>query len=129
MTGFDKATRLAIIARDGGCCVACGRTVADPETGQPYAQFSLQHRRPRGMGGSRDEATNAPENGLLMCGTGTTQCHGRAESDHLWAELKGYRVRQSDDPRKAPVVVATPTGEAVYLLDGFDRYLAFGGVR
>lgn len=125
MSGFDKATRLVVITRDGGCCVACGLTVADPETGRPYAQFSIQHRRARGMGGTTDPSSSAPTNGLLACGTGVTGCHGRMESEPDWALLKGYRVRQSDDPADVPVIVATPAGEAAYLLTGFDRLLAY----
>lgn len=102
-TGPTLAQRRAIIARDQGCCVACGTMVADPDTGDPWRQYSIQHRSARGMGGTKSSAANEPANLLLMCGTGTTGCHGRAEHNPAWAAENGYRVGSWDDPETIPV--------------------------
>lgn len=123
MTAFSKATRLAIIGRDNGMCAGCGRTVADPETGRPVAQFSIQHRRARGMGGSSDVVTGSAVNGLLLCGTGTTGCHGHTESHPDWARERGYRVDSWDSPETVPVTIRVAPGiDQVFGLDGDTRY-------
>lgn len=91
--------------------------VADPDTGEPWRQFSLQHRKARGAGGSKDPAINDAVNLLLLDGTGTTGCHGRAEHDPVWASEMGYRVSQWQDPATVPVVVHWRSG-AVMLTPG-----------
>lgn len=103
MTGPTRTVRLAVIRRDGGRCVICGALVADPESGEPYAQFSLQHRRARGMGGTHHPIANDPVNLILLDGTGTTGCHGRVESERDWGRLMGYAVPQWRNPAEVPV--------------------------
>jgi len=116
-----RQTREAVIHRDHGQCVACGLTVATLDTPpRPVAQFSLQHRVARGMGGR--SVIDEPHNLLVMCGTGTTGCHGRAEGDPQWARDRGYRVDSWDAPETVPVVVAVAPGvDEVYVLDGAAR--------
>ncbi|WPM94356.1 HNH endonuclease [Arthrobacter phage Cupello] len=54
------------------------------------------------MGGSRDAATNQPANLLLVCGTGTTECHGLIEAQPIQALARGFRISSSADPQKVP---------------------------
>jgi hypothetical protein len=56
--------------------------------------YEWHHRRPRGMGGSRDRATNSPANALLLCG----RCHRICEQHREVARQHGYLVRQGVDP-------------------------------
>lgn len=97
------STRLYILERDGYSCVACGVTVASPITYKPWRQYSIQHRKARGMGGSNDPAVHAHENLIVLCGTGTTGCHGRAEREREWAREMGYAVAQWQNPADVPV--------------------------
>lgn len=101
---FSPATRRLIITRDEGACVACGRPCVDPDTGIPQVPFySIQHRRARGMGGSRDPLTDSPANGVVLCGSAVNGCHGRVESQPVWASSQGLRIPQGADPRVVPV--------------------------
>lgn len=102
-TGPTPAQRRAVIERDGGRCVCCGKQVADPDTGEPWLQYSLQHRQARGMGGTKRAEVNDWSNLIVMCGTGTTGCHGKAEHDPRWAAAMGYRVSSWEDPAEVPV--------------------------
>lgn len=78
---FSTAARAAIYEAGDGRCVGCGS-----------AEITAQHRHARGMGGtSRDELAQAV-NGLPLCGSGTTGCHGWAEHNPIDAELLGWRL-------------------------------------
>jgi len=68
MTGISRATRALVISRDRGCCCVCGR-YAGPCP-------NVHHRRNRGSGGSRNPSLGLPPNLLVVCGSGTTLCHG-----------------------------------------------------
>jgi hypothetical protein len=97
---FSQKTRLLIIRRDGGRCQWCGYLLfasLDPIS-QPRRQYSLQHRRPRGMGGSKDPALGLPSNGVLVCGTGTTLCHGHIESNRDEAKRRGFLISGMGSP-------------------------------
>lgn len=124
MSGPDLKTRQAVVARDGGLCVACGRAVAivhDDGTYHPVAMMSLHHRRLRGMGGRSVDHT-AP-NLVTACGSGTTGCHGRMHADPAWARSRGYIVPTGPDtPEMVPLIVAVAPGEdCVMVLDGDTR--------
>lgn len=94
-TGFSKAVSAAIMLRDGGC-VRCGGACH----GERGRDFSLQHRRARGMGGSRRQDTNEPQNGIVLCGSATSAggCHQWVESNRLAARDHGWAIWQSEDP-------------------------------
>lgn len=98
---FSMATRLAIWEREGWRCAACGRTLYLTDF------YSLQHRRARGMGGTRRADTAAVTNGLLVCGSATSRggCHLAIEAHPAWALSKGYRVGQTRDPATVPVYI------------------------
>jgi hypothetical protein len=96
MRGPSRKTREIVLERDDHCCVVCVRSII----GRPY---SLQHRRARGMGGSRDPLTDSPANLITTCGSGVTGCHGRIEANPDEAREHGWRVDQGRDPRQVPV--------------------------
>lgn len=78
-----------IIVRDLGCCARCGRHVAHLERG---VAWSVHHRRPRGMGGAGADWINRAANGLVLCGSGTTGCHGWVEKHRDRARELGFLV-------------------------------------
>lgn len=69
-TGPDRATRAAVLARDGYACARCGKPC-----GPGIAPYSLQHRIARGVGGGSEMS-----NLIVLCGSATTLCHGEVES-------------------------------------------------
>lgn len=100
MSGVPADVRAEVIGRDQSRCVACGDYVNTSS-----GRYSLQHRRARGMGGSRAADTNRPANLILMCGSATTDCHGAVEQAPTWASKMGYRVDQGVDPTTVPVFI------------------------
>jgi hypothetical protein len=96
--GVAEATRAIVWERDENRCQWCGRLLR-----RDVDVTSLQHRRPRGMGGSRRPDANEPQNLVLMCGTGTTECHGHVEKNRLEAFESGFLIRQHDDPLNIPL--------------------------
>ncbi|UVK62568.1 HNH endonuclease [Arthrobacter phage TaylorSipht] len=124
MTGPTPEVRRQVIARDLSKCQWCGRHVRT-ESGW----YSLQHRRARGMGGSRDAATNQAGNLVLVCGTGTTECHGEIEGNPAQAIARGFRIAAGATPSRVPIVdwtgrewilnddggkTSVPTGPEIY---------------
>lgn len=97
MSGPSRQVRAAVIARDLSKCQWCGRHVRT-ETGW----YSLQHRRARGMGGTRRAETDQPANLLLVCGTGTTECHGWIEAQPAQAIGRGFRIAAGATPARIP---------------------------
>lgn len=98
-TGPSKAVVIAVLARDAYCCVRCGGAL----WGVRGRDYSIQHRRARGAGGSRREDTNHPQNLLSTCGSATSGCHGLMERLRNEARAMGWAIRQSDDPLQVPV--------------------------
>lgn len=89
---FDQLAREAIYEAAGWRCVGCG--VADPLT--------CQHRRARGMGGTSRRGIGHPANGVALCGSGTTGCHGWTEAHPTLARWLGWRLEAGEDPVGAP---------------------------
>lgn len=113
-TGVSKETALTVLTRDGWACVSCGLDVAGGERGR---DFSIHHRIPRGMGGSRDPRINQPANLLTLCGSGTTGCHGGTESHRETARARGFLLWRSQDPERVPVEVCIQRP-----CDGFESW-------
>lgn len=77
--------------------------------------WSLQHRRPRGSGGTVHPRINSPANLLVTCGSGTTGCHGLIENELRAAAYEvGWLVRRCDcsrpfdcehSPRRTPALI------------------------
>lgn len=90
-----QATVDAVQARSGGACERCGTTTA--------MRWSLHHRRPRGMGGTKRSDVHLPSNLILLCGSGTEGCHGWVESNRATSYELGLLVYSQDDPGSIPV--------------------------
>ncbi|GAA3510279.1 hypothetical protein GCM10022234_00650 [Aeromicrobium panaciterrae] len=111
MTGATATVRELVYERANKCCERCGI----------YAYGgSVHHRRPRGMGGSKQADTNQPSNLILLCGSGTTGCHGWVESHRNEAIDTGLVLRQGTDPTAEPVtlrygrVLLKDNGDVIY---------------
>lgn len=98
--GFSPATVRVILERDDGRCARCGVSVQLDARG---VAWSVHHRRPRGMGGSRDPLVSSPVNGVVLCGSGVTGCHGHVESNRDQGRLHGWLVPKWRDPTEVPV--------------------------
>lgn len=66
-------------------------------------QWSVHHRRSRGMGGSSNPAINLPANLLAVCGSGTTGCHGFIEANRVWAHELGLLLHDVEERLTRPV--------------------------
>ena len=88
---FSTKTREIIRNRANGSCEVCGMSL------RIYGQ--IHHRRPRGMGGTRQADTASAANGLYV----HQKCHDRIERNRATAVKKGWLVHQSDDPVQIPV--------------------------
>lgn len=88
---------------------------------------NIHHRRPRGAGGSSDPATNVPSNLLLLCGSGTTGCHGWIESHRTVAYRHGWLLQSWHNPLQQPARIHD---HGLVLLDdigGMTPTLPLGG--
>jgi hypothetical protein len=115
---FSTAARAAIYGRTGDQCAGCRA----PAT-------NIQHRVARGMGGTRDARKGHPANGIPLCGSGTTGCHGWAEANPEHALALGWRLPQGADPLEWPYwsaagpwrwVLVDPAGFIVYVDEDED---------
>lgn len=93
--GPSQYVRGQVIARADSRCEWC----------DAYSTFgmSVHHRQPRGMGGSRKVHVNAAANLLLLCGSGTTGCHGWVESNRRVSVTWGLLVPRPAFPATTPV--------------------------
>lgn len=101
-TGPVRTTRDLVMERDDFRCVVCGRIIV------ATADWSIHHRRNRGSGGSSDPRINAPSNLLLVCGSGSTLCHGdltdNAQRDAALAAGWVVSLNSKQDPAEVPVL-------------------------
>ena len=107
-TGPDKTVVDAVLERAQYSCEACGAMVGD----RRGFDYSVHHRRPRGMGGTRRFGTNLPSNLMILCGSANTGCHGLVESNRFAALARGFLVQQHEDPSMVMVKVG---GSWIYL--------------
>lgn len=107
MSGITARTRETVLERDQHSCVSCGINISAAAIG-----YSVHHRIPRGMGGTRNPEVNMPANLLVLCGSGTTGCHGWVESHRVLAREWGYLVHRHQAPEH--VAVMTPTGWVMF---------------
>lgn len=87
---FSPRVEVLILQRDGGNCARCGVHVVYMTRG---IGWSIHHRRPQGAGGSSLEWVGRAANGIVLCGSGTTGCHGWVESHRDDAREQGFLVR------------------------------------
>jgi hypothetical protein len=113
-TGVSAEVAQLVVARDLWSCVCCGRNVLGLERG---VDWSIHHRIPRGMGGSRDPRLNLPANLLTTCGNGTQGCHGEIERLRAKSRARGLLVWRSQDPAEVPVEVCVGRASGLYPIE------------
>lgn len=86
---FNDKVRDLIRTRSRDKCEICGATCL-------FGQ--IHHRRPRGMGGSKDPSCGSPANGIWV----HAMCHHNIESRRKEALDYGWLVRQGVDPSSVP---------------------------
>ena len=92
--------RALVIERDGHACRRCGTSLPAGRGG------SVHHRIPRGMGGTRWEGIHSPALLVLLCGDGTTGCHGWIERHRAAALRLGWLLSRQlfgIDPADVPM--------------------------
>ena len=77
--------------------------------------FQYHHRKPRGMGGSKDRTSGTPANALLL----DPACHTYIESNRSESLDNGWLVYQGKDPSATPVRLWI--GWALLAVDGTIR--------
>ena len=102
-----QKVREAVITRDGNRCLRCRQSILN-------VPASVHHRKPRGMGGTSDLRCNDIRNLVLLCGTGTTGCHGWVESNRASAREDGWLIASFDDLDRNLV---RPDGSCVRLFE------------
>jgi len=90
---FTDKTRHLIRDRAKHRCELCGTAIR--EAGQ------IHHRKPRGMGGTKDLQSRSAANGLYV----HLKCHAKIESERWKAYQNGWLVRQDDVSEETPVLM------------------------
>lgn len=103
-------------ARANGCCERCGRRL---DFGERGLAWSVHHRRPRGMGGSKLDWVNKPANLVVLCGHATTPggCHAWVEANRVEALKDGWLVSRIGVLIAADVPVVDLEGNTFWLDD------------
>jgi 5-methylcytosine-specific restriction endonuclease McrA len=94
---IPPATVRAVWERDQGCCQWCGHGQTWERRGDPYG-WSVQHRVKKSHG-----VNNTLPNLLVLCGGGTTGCHGTVEARPQIGYDLGLGLHSWDDPAVEPV--------------------------
>lgn len=89
MSAVPKPVAAAVDRRDEYACVRCGRSLE-------VTSGSRHHRRRRAVGGHR------VSNLVLLCGSGTTSCHGFVHANPAEAQASGWIVRANGRPTPDP---------------------------
>lgn len=95
----------------------CGRPLNREARG---IDWSAHHIEARGMGGSKAPWTNTAANGVAVCGSGTTGCHGYIESHREHAETLGFLIRRTGVLRPGQVPIKHFIHGVVYLREDGD---------
>jgi 5-methylcytosine-specific restriction protein A len=95
-TGPDRDTRAVVLERDCWACSCCGQPI-------DVGDYSIQHRVPRGSGGTSRPEINSPANLATLCGSSTSGCHLAAESRAQIMHDAGFWLEHHEDPETTPV--------------------------
>lgn len=90
----DDETRWTVFARGFYKCERCHQDL--------LGGSSVHHRRPRMMGGSKNEMLHKPANLILLCGSGTSGCHGWVESHRMEARTFGFLIHKVESAEEIP---------------------------
>lgn len=108
MNAMSWEQRSTVLLRCAGRCERCGISIAN-------VPADVHHRRPRGMGGTRDPEIHSPSNLVVIC----RGCHGWVESHRSEAMHDGWLV-----PRRDP---RTPGDVPIWLYHQDRAYLTTDG--
>lgn len=100
---FTESTRQQVEERAKGLCEVCGSPVEVPQ---------IHHRKPRGMGGTKNPASRSAANALYV----HFRCHEWIERNRSEAYGMGYLVHQTEQSSDKPVLL--PTGWFLLQDDG-----------
>jgi 5-methylcytosine-specific restriction endonuclease McrA len=103
MSEIPRKTKGLVFLRDQGQCVRCGGE----------GELNFHHRKLRSQ--SSKATVHNPENIILLCGSGTTGCHGWVHANPSTAYLMGWLVPAWADPLDVPCFVLTE--DEFYRLD------------
>jgi hypothetical protein len=103
---ISAKTRKQINQRDNGCCRRCGNLATN-----------VHHRIGRGMGGSKRADINDLAALVMLCGSGTTGCHGLITSRPEEAYREGWSIRRSDPEPAESVPLFDIFGDFFWLTD------------
>lgn len=104
-----QTVRKAFFEREQQRCFVCRTPLQWHDRGFGW---SAHHRKPRGMGGTADERVASIANCLIVCGSGTTGCHGRIERNREVALAVGLLI-----PKNATTEIFAPAAVRVRRLD------------
>jgi hypothetical protein len=93
----EDEVRFTVLARAFYRCERC-------EGGATAFGFSVHHRLPRGMGGSKNKNLHKPANLIVLCGSGVDGCHGWVESNREQARQDGYLLYRIDNASEIPFI-------------------------
>lgn len=79
-----------------------------------------------GVSGDRATVTNGTANLVVLCGTGTTGCHGWAEKNIKLAQDEGLVLEQWQNPTDVPITLHFGR---VFLTDDGGYEYAQGGAQ
>jgi hypothetical protein len=89
----SPVTREMVWTRANSCCERCGQGLTR------QSEHSLHHRLLKSRGG-RDHVTNL----VLLCGTGTTLCHGLVHREVTLSEADGWILPSGTQPAVQSIV-------------------------
>ena len=114
-TGPTLATVHQVWARDEGCCARCGSAI----TGTRGTDWSVHHRAPRSMGGSKRAWINSPANLVILCGHATSPdgCHQWVESNRDAARDAGFLISANGNLTASQVPIEHAIHSTVYLCE------------
>lgn len=104
-TGPSRDVVDAVLERASHSCEICGSGLG-PER---VVDYQIQHRRPRGIGGTVRPETNWPSNLMALC----PPDHAFVESNRAGALAAGWLVPQHANPAQIAVIIHGP--RRVYL--------------
>lgn len=114
VTAPSQSTVETVLARDRQACARCGVTL----TGPRGLGWSIHHRVPRGMGGTKRRDINSASNLAALCGSGTTGCHGWIEQNRAEGIKTGFLVSKFGPVAEKVPVWHFQYGQVFLLPDG-----------
>ena len=97
----DQWPQITVIPLRWACVKVYGRSKGYCERCSLQRGTEYHHRRPRGMGGSKDPLQHSPANLVNLC----LECHRWVEAHSAEAYEAGWKVRHGrDEPVEVPIV-------------------------